>query len=248
MICLTFDLQDCPEPLIQHALGLCDRVPGKLTFFCSHKSALLGDRSPRWEVALLPCVEPGEDPAAAVKRVAAELPMAAGLRAAGFLHGERVMEALSSCGLRYASNTTPLYQSPLAPYALPWGGYELPVFYVDTLDFLHAEHWPGSTPAFDPTLLHRASKPGSLYIFDFHPVHLLLNTPNLAFYLANKAQVAGLVTSPLSPFLGRGTRTFFLELVETLRESNSSSFSMCEALDFYAARLPTGVWEGKARA
>ncbi|MBI5369036.1 MAG: hypothetical protein HZA54_18520 [Planctomycetes bacterium] len=248
MICLSFETDGCSDELIDEALRLSRPVPGRLTFFCASRYPGLttGDwRGRRWELALSPAFASAPDPAAELDRLMREMPEAVGLRARDGVAGHAVLRAVGARRLRYTSNTAPLFQAGLAPYPNPWGSWELPMYYMDDLDFVRPDHWPGAEAPFSPELLHRAVKMQGLYVFAFHPLHLALNTPGTAWHQANAAGPGDLDGLARRAFPGRGVRTFFLELADLMQRSGSPSFTLAEALDLYAARLPTGVWEGR---
>lgn len=244
MICLTFDTEGCAEAFVEDALKLADPIPGKLTFFCKERYALLGGHGVRWEVGLQPALRPGEEAEAALATLAAAIPEAKGLRPQAGCTSHPLLEAAARRGLRYTSITAPLYQGGLAPYALPWGGWELPIYYQDTLDLVRPDFWPGSQ-AFATEILHRAARHPGLYVFAFHPVHLTLNTPTQAYWETHRQHVQDRAAVRARAYPGRGVRTFFLDLIDVLAQTPTSSFSMTEALDHYAARHVTGLWEGR---
>jgi hypothetical protein len=91
----------------------------------------------------------------------------------------------------------------------------LPYFWEDDVEMDY------DTPAYDvPTLL---AGPGALRIFDFHPIHIYLNSADMTPYRRMQAAVAGPLTaaaeSAVAPFVhdGYGTRTFFCELLTALQ-------------------------------
>lgn len=236
MICLTFDTDWCPELLVEHTLNLAKPVDGQLTFFCTGVYATLKREAERVELALHPNFhQGGEDPDDTLTKLSSQLPEAVGLRGHSCADSHRILALLRKHRLRYTSNTAPLFAEGLRPHEHPWGGHELPIYYMDNLDFLRLDHWDGAV-AFAPEVIECAVKQPGLFVFDFHPVHLTLNTPSQGYYEANKHRYQDAPALLERTHAGRGTRTFFIELVDAMRRAAIPSVSMSEALDTLAPR------------
>jgi hypothetical protein len=159
-----------------------------------------------------------------------------GIRTHSALHSHRLELALFELGFRYTSNTSRLFLDGTLPVRLAWGCWELPVYYMDNLDLTMARYWPELRhQPLATDALESALAGDSLYVFDFHPLHVCLNTPSLEYYLGCQAQVrAG--TSPYKVrHPGRGVGTFFREFCDLLRARRVSSICLKDALDRFLA-------------
>ena len=81
-------------------------------------------------------------------------------------------------------------------------------------------------PAPDWELTSRLKKADGLKVFDFHPIHIYLNSPSVNPYQRFKKQAPRLSESTKAQadsfvHLGKGTQTFFLQLVDHLAERES---------------------------
>ena len=91
----------------------------------------------------------------------------------------------------------------------------IPYFWEDDLEMQRP------VPCWQLTPLLEGRQQG-LKVFDFHPVHLYLNAPNMGPYQALKERVSDLSTaapSDLAPFVqsGEGPRTLFLQILASQR-------------------------------
>lgn len=135
-------------------------------------------------------------------------------------------------GYLYSSVTAPLYQARLRPYRQPWGVYELPIYFMDNMDYCMAQNWPGAghQPR-QPRLIRRALEEDGLYVFAFHPIHILMNTCSQAFYEQARRQVVrdGATWSQVrNP--GEGVATFFVALCDAMRSAGVQSKTCLEVV------------------
>jgi hypothetical protein len=141
---------------------------------------------------------------------------------------------LKNSGYEYMSIATPLLQQNLFPYRHPWGVWELPIYYMDNMDFCMSRNWTNLEYApFDRNIIKKALSGEGLYVFDFHPLHIILNTRSFDDYESVKR---GIISGEKSPFdyqdffQGRGTRTFFQELCMEMHSLGVSSVTCLDAI------------------
>src|SRR5262249_35710266 len=60
-------------------------------------------------------------------------------------------------------------------------------------------------------------------IFNFHPIHLYLNTNEFPQYLASKDELRDMKTAKRHQKKGEGIRSLFLELLKTIHKSETST-------------------------
>jgi hypothetical protein len=139
----------------------------------------------------------------------------------------------------YTSMTTPLLQNNLCPYRHPWGIWELPIYYMDNMDFCMNQNWIDLDHiAFDVNIINRAIQGDSLYVFDFHPLHIILNTRTYEDYSLVRDEIVEKGNSPFNySFDGRGTRTFFLELCQAMLDCGKPSLTCLEALKQFESHI-----------
>ncbi|OLD41883.1 MAG: hypothetical protein AUI21_01050 [Nitrospirae bacterium 13_1_40CM_2_62_10] len=195
-----------------------------------------------------------EDWKASIRRLLDELGLEpSGIRTHSAIHSHRLEMALYELGCKYTSNTSRLFERNVQPVRLAWGLWELPIYYMDNLDLTMEEYWreAGHKPLV-PEVVAQALQDDALYVFDFHPVHITLNTPSLQYYLAHHAELK----SGVSPFRlqhrGRGVGSLFKELCAAMGAAGLASVALrqvwASATDRLASvRSDAKRWEEKAR-
>jgi hypothetical protein len=227
MICLSFDTDHLDESRMREFAASVP-VPGAGTFFCTRRYEALGVPHELCPHPYLP--EGGDwDGELAAKRV--EFPDALGWRAHSCVYSHLLAQRIAADGYLYASAYDQLGRAGIEPVREAWGVWHLPIFYMDNLDFSLGRFWPaaGHRP-FDPALIRAALSDEGLYVFDFHPVHLLLNSTSAEAYFERRdAFVAG---APLSRLRcpGYGTRSFYDDLCAAMAEADVESRTMVDAL------------------
>ncbi|AKQ58014.1 polysaccharide deacetylase WbmS family protein [Bordetella hinzii] len=164
-----------------------------------------------------------------------ELPHAPqGVRTHSCVYSHMVGIELYKQGYRYASMTSPLYELGLRPYRHPWGIWEMPIYYMDNMDFCTPGNWPElAHKPFSTEIFERALDNEGLYVFDFHPLHIALNTTSYEAYQDVKAAI-GRGEDPFSLRMpGRGVATYFNELCEAMDKRGVKSVTLSQALDHH---------------
>src|SRR5262249_43554249 len=134
-------------------------------------------------------------------------------------------------GFKYTSNSSRLFLDGTEPVRLAWGCWEMPVYYMDNLDLTMAKFWPNRNhQPMSREVLLQALAGSSLYVFDFHPLHISLNTPTLEYYLRH----ADALKAGKSPFTlrfeGYGVGTFFQDFCELMIARRAKSVPLIDAL------------------
>lgn len=134
---------------------------------------------------------------------------------------------LAQLGYTAVSQATPLYQDGLRAYRHPWGIWELPIYYMESMDFTMGRNWSGLTHTpFDSAIIARSLEGEHLYVYAFHPLHVLMNISSYEQYQSVRHRVVSREVSPGSvSFGGRGSRTFFEELLNGMHRTRLSSHS-----------------------
>lgn len=237
MICITFDTDWMSDDALAQFLEQFD-FPGSGTFFAHRRYESLV--SSRHEVGPHPFISDLEAWRPQMKALAESLGRTVrGTRTHSCVFSHRIGVELAADGYEYISQANNLYQQELRPFRHPWGVWELPIYYMDNMDFWAANNLPAmSHPAFDRRWIEQAVRGQALYVFDFHPIHVALNTRQAGDYQAVKNRIVQEGVSPFDlAYPGRGARTYFEELCAAMQEAGVSSVTCAAALD---ANLPGG--------
>ena len=233
MICLTFDTDYMRNEDLERFLEEWP-LPGRGTFFAHQYFPCL--ESTDHEICPHPWFESFADWEKEVKR-ATELfsHRPKGIRNHAGVFSHAIAVGLKKMGLEYSSNTDNLFYNNLRPYRHPWGIWELPIYYMDNMDFCIPLNWKDidHTP-FNPNVINAAIYGDGLYVFDFHPLHVALNTSDHATYLAAREKM---IEDGYSPFDlrsdGRGVAVFFEEVCSAIISSDQQSYTCTEALQYF---------------
>jgi len=141
---------------------------------------------------------------------------------------------LGKRGVRAISQSTPLYQTNLQAFRHPWGIWELPIYYMDSMDVTYSNNWKGiSHSSLNPDIFQRAlDDPNHLYVFDFHPIHIALNTPSFEAYQSVKQKLMTRNGSAFDMALpGYGIREYYLQFMDAMQHNGIKSLSCSEVVD-----------------
>ena len=234
MICISFDTDHMDDARMATFLEAVE-IPGTATFFCTARFADLEGTG--HELAPHPTLPEGAEWQSELQRMRELFPDAQGWRSHSCVFSHVVAAWLSDNGYRYASTNDQFGQRGIRPVRHPWGLWHLPIFYMDNMDFWNGGAGRGEPrDPFSQALIDIAVANDGLYVFDFHPIHLLLNTPDRDRYFAVRDRfkagepLAGLVHD------GVGTRRFYDALCAALRRHGLASVSLRLALDAHLER------------
>jgi len=210
-VCLTLDLDWAPDHVLEDTRLLLQQVGLPTTIFATHQSpavtALLA--RPGCETGVHPNFLSDADEDAVLSRVLTAFPAAVGVRSHELYFDSRLLPLFQRRGVRYFSNDLMFLHSDLHPY-YDWSGLvRLPLFWEDDV---HCLYFDGR---FDCAAL-RLDQPG-LKVLNFHPVHLYLNTREIADYQAAKPSLADPAAARKLRREGPGIRSLFLDVVDRLR-------------------------------
>ncbi len=223
---ITLDLDWAPDFVIDFVAGkLLERqVPA--TWMVTHGSPAV-DRLRRhpqlFELGIHPNFLPGsthgDQPAAVLRHCLHLVPAATSLRTHSLVQSTPLLAQVLAQTAITADVSLFLPHTPhLQPVNYRWGGKTLvriPFFWEDDFEMEGAQPGWQLEPGWPLS-------PG-LKVFNFHPIHIYLNSPDLRAYQRIKKHplqdlTAAEAADQIEP--GRGTRSFFLELVDYLAEKN----------------------------
>lgn len=127
----------------------------------------------------------------------------------------------AKAGFQYESNTTRFLEALIQPTQTPWGIWELPIFYMDNIDLCLPLNWRGSghEPLEVRKIVAKVS-PESLSVFDFHPLHIALNTRSYADYQSKKEKIQRGVDPWTLASPGHGVRDVFEYLIDQFQSGS----------------------------
>nr|WP_126465090.1 hypothetical protein [Candidatus Terasakiella magnetica] len=207
-------------------------IPGKGTFFCTQFYDVLNNsKHESGPHPFLPAEQGGWDKE--LNKMREMLPKAVGWRSHSCVISHPLTVWLKDNGYVYTSTYDQFLEDDIRPHRHAWGVWQVPIYYMDNMDFSYGEmHNQLDYQAFNISILEKSVSNDSLYVFDFHPIHLMLNTPNSTYYSDNKDLFQKNINIEELVYRGRGVRTFYLELLDLMNGKSMKSYSIREMLNF----------------
>lgn len=188
-IFITFDLDWCSDEVLSYTLDIIEKYDVKATFFVTHNTPLLErmKENPNIELGIHPNYNLllqgdfsfGKNYQEVTEYFMRLIPEAVSVRSHSQTQNSNLLSYFENIGLKYDCNTFIPYSSGirLNPYLL-WTGklIKVPYFWEDDVHCVYGWQWD-----VDKYLNHDGLK-----VFDFHPIHVFLNTDKIELYESNK--------------------------------------------------------------
>lgn len=229
MIALTFDTDWMQSDDLQRFFDKYD-FPGTGTVFMHQRYSFIS--STAHELCPHPFPVGPEEWKMSIRKMLDDLGLEpSGVRTHSAIHSHKLEMALYELGFKYTSNSSRLFEKNIKPVRLPWGLWEMPIYYMDNLDLTMEEYWRElDHKPLCPDVVSRAMQNDALYVFDFHPLHISLNTPSLQYYLHHQARLRAGVSPFELQYRGRGVGTLFRELCDSMASNKLASITLKEVL------------------
>lgn len=226
MLAITFDIDWAPDAVIADTLALLNAANVQATFFATHSTSLFNGIQGH-EIGIHPNFLPTKDYRSELDRLMNLYPQAKGVRCHSYYQNTQILDLFVEHGLEYDSNSVMFGCHNIQPFK-HWNGLvRVPIFWEDDINCLIGNVW-------EPELLSLAD-PNSLFVFNFHPIHVYLNTEKLSRYEAAKPYYPDPIklrefVNPEST--GIGTRVFLKRLLTLVKETRSPS-TLTEIVAFH---------------
>jgi len=227
-ICITLDIDWVPDKIIEYVVELLEGYQIKATFFATHDSAFLKslDRK-KYEIGIHPNFEDRNDYNKVVSDLKRVYPEAIGVRAHGLVQSTRIYKLFIANGLKYDVTT----YAPLAENLHPWIRLKelvvIPFYLEDDTLFLDEANF---------TLSDLQIHKKGLKIYNFHPIHIFMNTKSDEHYKKYKQFYHEPDILINYRGKGRGIQTLFIELLQHLQRINSCTCTCKEIYKEYLIR------------
>lgn len=230
MIHFTVDIDWAPEEVIADTVELFNRYEVPCTLFATHRSeALLECDRSRFEIGLHPNFNSllrgeGGDPDCILDELIAYYPKARAIRSHSLTQNGWLLTKFKEKGMLYELNHFLPYHSPIKPFMLWCGLLRIPFNWED--DYHFALNY-----SFDNSRIDLNST--GLNIFNFHPIHVYLNSERIDRFLAVKQNMADidLLLQHRNKGPVKGTRDILVDLLE---ESSRQTDCPSRMVDLYS--------------
>ncbi len=216
---LTLDIDWASDEVLGHAIDLVDRANVRATWFVTHGTPLLARlrATDRYEIGIHPNFNPllfhgdaehGASPEEVVARLLRLVPEAKSVRSHSMTQSSWLLKLFRGLGLTHDCNAYVPIESGIE--LKPWRGWEglvrVPYFWEDDLHAIGGKSWDAIA----------TTRRRGLKVYDFHPIHLFLNTPTLAHYEAARPVQRDFDKLGALRYAGPGPRTFLEELARSM--------------------------------
>lgn len=176
----TSDIDWAPEAVIEDTIALFNKYNVKCTFFCTHQSDVLNSikSDKNFELGIHPNFNPllqgnSSNQTEILENILKIYPDAKGVRSHSLTYNGYLQIAFKNHGLLYESNTFLPYWNNIHPYKT-WNNLTIvPFNFEDDIHFLSEKNFN----SVDLNLFEN-----KLNVFDFHPIHIFLNTDCIETY------------------------------------------------------------------
>ena len=216
-IYLTFDLDWCSDEILSYTLDILEKYDLKATFFITHKTKLLNRmrENPKFELGIHPNFNfllkgdfrYGKNIDEVIKFYKKIVPEALSARSHCLTQSSLILESYEKFGIIFECNNLIPFSSKveLVPYP-HWTKklIRIPFFWEDDVHCMYK--WSFNVDKFKD---YRGIK-----VFNFHPLHIFLNTKNISFYEKNKRNLINNDKIYKYKHKGKGTESFLINLIK----------------------------------
>lgn len=211
---ITFDIDWACDEVLVDTINLVEQIDIEATWFVTHDTPLLKRlrANPKFELGIHPNFnfllngDPrnGRTAEEVVNRLLTVVPEAKSVRSHSMTQSSNILQVFLDRGLTHDANHFIPEQAEieLKPWQIWNGLIKVPYFWEDDAACIYAKNTP----------IKELTKRGGLKVFDFHPIHVFLNTESLARYERTREIHHNPEALSKQRYAGEGTRT----VLETL--------------------------------
>jgi hypothetical protein len=211
------DTDWAPEEIVRESIELIRSRGCKVTVFCTNPLNVEAD-----ELAIHPNFTNLDELEGTVRPLMDAYPEARGLRSHSLFFTERLRPIYETFGLAYDANAINYLCPHLRPSPIARKTISIPLFFMDRFHMEMADE-PGRWDVASLPL----EAPG-LKVFDFHPTHLCLNTPDIEWYERSKAHYHDPERLRACAADGQGARTLLLDLLDWIERGGHATYTCAQ--------------------
>lgn len=237
---LTFDCDWAPNFIIEYVTKILIRKKIKSTWFITNDLPIIRQMSknPLFELGLHPNFSPnstqGEDPDSILKNLKKIVPEAKSIRTHALIQSSYLLYKFPEYGIENDLSLLLPKTANISPHYLKFLNlYRFPYFWEDDLEMLEGPNWMTIENSFNLK---------GLKIFNFHPIHICLNSKNMNNYdlIKQKIGMSSLNTENIKLYVNKtnlGTGFFFEKITSYL--SDKETFKIQDLHKIYEKSLMT---------
>lgn len=216
-IFLTFDIDWCSDKVLSYTLDIIEKYDIKATFFVTHDTTLLKrmKANSNIELGIHPNFNPllngdyryGKNIDEVIECYKKIVPEAVSVRSHCMTQSSPILDSFEKLGLSYDCNTFVPYSSniEIKPYK-HWTNnlIKVPYFWEDDVHCIYNWEWN----------LEQFTSYKGIKVFDFHPIHIFLNTEHLGRYEKSSEWSNCEKNLPKHRYEDYGTYSFLIDLIK----------------------------------
>jgi hypothetical protein len=212
---LTFDIDWAHDEVLNHTIEMVEKVDVCATWFITHDTPVLNRlrENPKFELGIHPNfnfllngnTSKGKNSNEIIDEILEVVPDAKSVRSHSMTQSSKILQMFVEKGLKYDCNHFIPAQAEieLKPWELWNGLIKVPYYWEDDIACIY-----GDPLNFDVLLNRKGIK-----VFDFHPIHVFLNTNDIHLYEETKSHHRKKDMLLSKKFNGIGTESYLLELL-----------------------------------
>ena len=222
-IFLTFDMDWAHDEIIQDTLNILNSHNAQSTWFVTHQSPIIEDLRNDLNIELgvhpnfnqiLENINKRESQEEIIQGILKVVPEAKSIRSHSLTQNSKILDTLYSLGITHDVNHfIPNYiNSNIKPW-MHWNGLiKVPFCWEDDVSLLYKNI---NIEESDPIKIVNDLKNSSVKVFDFHPIHIFLNTESISRYEKTRALHNDPDKLIKFRFSGYGTRNRFIDVLKS---------------------------------
>ncbi len=223
-IFITFDIDWCSDEVLSYTLDIIEEFNIKATFFVTHETKLLERmrNNSNIELGIHPNFNPllngdfryGKNIDEVIEYYKKIVPEAVSVRSHAMTQNTHILNSFEKFGLIYDCNTFIPFSSQIE--LAPWKHWstkmiKVPYSWEDDLHCIYNWEWN----------IKKLLDTKGLKIFDFHPIHVFLNTENIDRYEKSREYFNSIkILNKNKNNLTFGTYDFLINLIKEQRNEN----------------------------
>jgi len=217
---ITLDTDWAPDFVIEYIVKILSANNVKATWFITHESPFLKElkNNSLFELGIHPNFEPnstqGNNPESILQNLKKILPHAKSIRTHGLFQSTNLLLKFQNFGIQNDVSMLLFKTKNLSPhYSKLLNLFRFPFFWEDDEEMAFDSNWLINMVNF---------KIPGMKIFNFHPIHIYLNSNKITNYNSMKKEIGlqNLNEENIEKFKNKnnpGTKTFFEEIISSLK-------------------------------
>jgi hypothetical protein len=229
-IVISGDVDWACEEILTDYLDLFFKNQSKITLFATHESKLLKSmKNDLVEIGIHPNHNhslidgKGKSSTLLIEELLRLYPQSKGVRSHSLTYSSGLLDLYKSFGFKYESNCLLPFNFNVHPWKCYSGLIRIPINWEDDVS------WHFGLNKFDTSMF----KNGNFYSFNFHPVHVYLNTPSHDYYQKYKKYYHSHEELLKNRYKGYGTRSYLIDLLTHIKSNKLDTFNLNELTNEY---------------